>query len=179
MINIPIQLTQVFFALFIGKCLTIDQPLQLFKRIYPLMIFITFIITLWIFLMQSNGELTIIFIGVFAILQGLFSLILSTLIIAKGHFFAQISDQAIGGSYLTLLHTFSNLGYLWPETLSYFLLEFFSNYGSEQYVFFYLTAGFLSFGVLWFLYFKNFLEKLQLIPREEWSLRMPIGEGLV
>lgn len=60
-------------------------------------------------LKNPSGEL---FIYVYAILQGFFSLFLSSLIITKGYFFAQISDQVIGGCYLTLLHTFSNIGIL-------------------------------------------------------------------
>jgi hypothetical protein len=40
----------------------------------------------------------------------MFSFILSLLIVSKGYFFAQISDKSIGATYMTLLHTFSNIG---------------------------------------------------------------------
>src|SRR5690606_29857724 len=41
--------------------------------------------------------------------------------VALGGFFSHISDPAIGGTYLTLLNTFSNLGGSWPK---FFVLYF-------------------------------------------------------
>jgi len=37
-------------------------------------------------------------------------------------FFSKISDPSIGGSYMTLLNTVSNIGFKWPSSLSLWLL---------------------------------------------------------
>jgi MFS transporter, PAT family, solute carrier family 33 (acetyl-CoA transportor), member 1 len=39
-------------------------------------------------------------------------------------FFAQISDPAIGGTYMTLLNTIANLGSKWPTSISLALLDY-------------------------------------------------------
>lgn len=39
-------------------------------------------------------------------------------------FFAQVSDPAIGGTYMTLLNTLSNLGGNWPVTLILSLTDY-------------------------------------------------------
>ena len=38
-------------------------------------------------------------------------------------FFAQISDPAVGGTYMTLLNTVTNLGGNWPSTLALRLVD--------------------------------------------------------
>jgi PAT family acetyl-CoA transporter-like MFS transporter 1 len=41
-------------------------------------------------------------------------------------FFTRISDKSIGGTYMTLLNTISNLGSHWPATLALFLVDYIS-----------------------------------------------------
>lgn len=38
-------------------------------------------------------------------------------------FFARISDPLVGGTYMTLLNTVTNLGGNWPATLSLWLVD--------------------------------------------------------
>ena len=38
-------------------------------------------------------------------------------------FFAKVSDPAIGGTYMTLLNTLSNLGGNWPATLMLWFVD--------------------------------------------------------
>ncbi len=40
-----------------------------------------------------------------------------------GAFFARISDASIGGTYLTLLNTISNIGGQWPRLVALFLVD--------------------------------------------------------
>ena len=43
------------------------------------------------------------------------SLVSTIMFVAQGSFFAKISDTSIGGTYLTLLNTITNLGGTWPK----------------------------------------------------------------
>ena len=74
----------------------------------------TGVIAIWIYIStyiwSSNQPNKIIFLVIYAMLNGLYSFLLSMLVVAKGHFFAQISDKTIGSTYMALLHTFSNIG---------------------------------------------------------------------
>jgi len=38
-------------------------------------------------------------------------------------FFARVSDPAVGGTYMTLLNTLSNLGGNWPSTLALWMVD--------------------------------------------------------
>ena len=38
-------------------------------------------------------------------------------------FFARISDPAVGGTYMTLLNTLTNLGGNWPATLALWAVD--------------------------------------------------------
>ena len=38
-------------------------------------------------------------------------------------FFARVSDPAVGGTYMTLLNTLTNLGGNWPSTLALWLVD--------------------------------------------------------
>ena len=74
----------------------------------------TAILAAWIYSVpwftESTGSVTSSFILIYAVLNGLYSLISSVLDMSKVYFFTQISDKTVGGTYMTLLHTFSNLG---------------------------------------------------------------------
>lgn len=43
--------------------------------------------------------------------------------VATMAFHARISDPAIGGTYMTLLNTVTNLGGTWPSTLALWLVD--------------------------------------------------------
>ena len=43
--------------------------------------------------------------------------------VATMAFYARISDPAIGGTYMTLLNTVTNLAGTWPSTLSLWLVD--------------------------------------------------------
>ena len=38
-------------------------------------------------------------------------------------FFAKISDPAVGGTYMTMLNTLTNLGGNWPSTLALWIID--------------------------------------------------------
>ena len=38
-------------------------------------------------------------------------------------FFARVSDPAVGGTYMTLLNTFSNLGSMWSKSFSLWFVD--------------------------------------------------------
>ena len=48
--------------------------------------------------------------------------------VAQMAYFNRISDDAMGGTYMTLLNTFANLGYKLPSSIGYFLVDFATRY---------------------------------------------------
>jgi hypothetical protein len=59
------------------------------------------------------GALAAIFV-----LSNAHSLVTSVMFIAQMSFFTKVSDPSIGGTYMTLLNTFANIGSMWPRYLT-------------------------------------------------------------
>jgi PAT family acetyl-CoA transporter-like MFS transporter 1 len=51
-----------------------------------------------------------------------FQIFLYAMFVSIMAFFARVSDPAVGGTYMTLLNTLTNLGGNWPATLALWLL---------------------------------------------------------
>lgn len=75
---------------------------------------------------DSNGELTWYFFLTYFISQGLGTLINTSMFIAAVSFYAKIADKNIGGTYMTLLATLSNIGSMYPSTFGMYLMNFFN-----------------------------------------------------
>ncbi|RNA06522.1 Acetyl-coenzyme A transporter 1, partial [Brachionus plicatilis] len=69
------------------------------------------------------------------------TLVETVMFISQMAFFASISDASIGGTYMTLLATLSNLGGTYPSTVALYLLNFFSK---KSCLIINLAAGFNS-----------------------------------
>jgi PAT family acetyl-CoA transporter-like MFS transporter 1 len=115
-------------------------------------------------------------------------------------FFSKISDPSIGGSYMTLLNTVTNIGAKWPSSLSLFLLPKMTytacvshTVGSREVLPFpchvesvcsehggtcemqldgytIQVAMGLVAGVLWLLTYSHKVQQLQALPHEEWLI---------
>lgn len=87
------------------------------------------------------------------------------MIVSQSCFFASIADASIGGTYLTLLNTLSNLGGTWPRSAFLFALGF----GEDG--FFPLSLACLVAGVfLYLMWVRGATSRLMLVPRKAWSL---------
>lgn len=128
--NVPFQIIQIATPIFIGKFLNLKKPLGLYFNAYPMRMIMTATLAIWIYfspwMQDTSGNFSITFMLIFAFLNGVYSLLMSTLEMTKVFFYTQISDKTIGGTYMTLLHTFSNIGFNWPATLGFYLLEIFT-----------------------------------------------------
>ena len=134
MLNIPFQLIQILAPMLLVNILNIKNPLKVFFRIYPLRMLMTAILAAWIYtgpmFIETTNSKFWIYIGVFATLNGVYSLLIAALDMLRVYFYAKISDKNIGGTYMTLLHTLSNMGYTLPMTLAFYLLEVFTKRNS-------------------------------------------------
>jgi len=84
------------------------------------------------FSISEKGEVST---GYFILI--IFSTVLSSFMstvqfVSIGCFFARIADPAVGGTYMTLLNTLSNLGGTWPRPLILKGVDVLTNYGDCQ-----------------------------------------------
>ncbi|CAE7334007.1 SLC33A1 [Symbiodinium pilosum] len=89
-------------------------------------------------------------------------------------FFARISDPAMGGTYMTMLNTLSNLGGMWPGTVTLKLIDF-ATCKSERCVVkadgFYVMSG-ISFlyGLAWYVLAAGHARRVQQVKLSDWKV---------
>mmetsp|Transcript_18809 Transcript_18809/g.36874 ORF Transcript_18809/g.36874 Transcript_18809/m.36874 type:complete len:537 (+) Transcript_18809:108-1718(+) len=110
------------------------------------------------------------------------SVLSTAMFVAMMGFFAQVSDPAIGGTYMTLLNTIANLGSKWPNQFVLFVVDHLTVYdctgeelpGEKCKVwldgFVPISIGCVFFGVLWYSYFSSELERLQNLNPALWRI---------
>ncbi len=107
---------------------------------------------------------------------------------AQMTFFAHRVDPAIGGSYMTLLNTFANLGGTWPSSVIMYLMGqltvppdcTFGDDGAENCTggkdaYFPLQMVLSVLGCLWVLFMGKTVQHVAELPDDAW--RTHIGEG--
>jgi PAT family acetyl-CoA transporter-like MFS transporter 1 len=103
-----------------------NRPLDVFMIGLPLKL-VTSILgwvavqtTSWAY--QDGGDPGITFFGPLIVILVLNEIAGGLLFVSFMSFFAKISDPAIGGTYMTLLNTITNLGSKWPNVTALYLL---------------------------------------------------------
>jgi PAT family acetyl-CoA transporter-like MFS transporter 1 len=90
--------------------------------------------------------------------------------VSKMTFFARIADPVIGGTYMTVLNTISNIGGNIASQLNYRLVDFgnIPNFGIDG---FYVTVAFATlYGTAWLRYFGNKMKKLERLSEVDWRV---------
>jgi len=117
--------------------------------------------------------------------------------VAQMSFFNRVSDERIGGTYMTLLNTVANLGSKWPSSLVMFLVDPLTTKactnisgntcatpdmtksctdggGSCSIItdgFYILSAGCTIVGVIWFFAMQGRVQRLRAMGPEKWQVR--------
>ena len=72
---------------------------------------------------ENNGSFPPYYYAVILFAYALHQISLYSMFVAVMAFHARISDPSIGGTYMTLLNTITNLGGNWPSTLALWLID--------------------------------------------------------
>lgn len=72
---------------------------------------------------ESDGSFPVYYYALAAVTFVLYNIPLYAIFVSKMAFFARISDPFVGGTYMTLLNTFQNLGYMWPSSFVFWTVD--------------------------------------------------------
>ena len=75
---------------------------------------------------DEKGKLTVLFYCAFTFYSIMYTLIRTTMFLSVVSFYAKIADRKIGGTYMTLLNTITNLGTIYPSTFGMYLINLFN-----------------------------------------------------
>ncbi|KAL6070226.1 Solute carrier family 33 member 1 [Balamuthia mandrillaris] len=123
LIEFPFQICSAVLA---GRWSSGDQPLKVWLTSYKMRLAISSLSVLVIYFFPASGHISY---GYYFLILGVTlatSFAGTVQFVSQGAFFARISDSSIGGTYLTLLNTFSNFGGTWPKFFVLYFVDFFT-----------------------------------------------------
>eukprot|EP00514_Thraustochytrium_sp_LLF1b_P006504 CAMPEP_0184532014 /NCGR_PEP_ID=MMETSP0198_2-20121128/13905_1 /TAXON_ID=1112570 /ORGANISM="Thraustochytrium sp., Strain LLF1b" /LENGTH=472 /DNA_ID=CAMNT_0026924511 /DNA_START=94 /DNA_END=1513 /DNA_ORIENTATION=+ len=143
---------------------TTDRPLSLFKRAY----------------LPRVASASLAFFIALALLVIVQSVLSSAMFVSIMAFFAQVSDPAIGGTYMTMLNTMANLGGKWPNQFVLFMVDHLTwktcdEFGACEVImdgFVPLSVGCTIAGIVWYRYYSSELERLQDMEISKWRVNV-------
>lgn len=201
LLSIPLTPVQVFLPLYISRYTAGPEPLTPFVVTYPLRLLfgLVFAGIVWMtpIFKLADGSFPFHYYAIIVIVYLIHQVFANCMFVGVMAFFARISDSSVGGTYMTLLNTFTNLGGNWP---SWVALRFVSDLtwkscsgvmtliscGSEQdkqaceaeggtcitdidgyYV---ETILLVAFGFLWMQWGLPAIKRLQNLPTSSWAV---------
>jgi PAT family acetyl-CoA transporter-like MFS transporter 1 len=120
-------------------------------------------------LAADNRPAVYLFYTVCLLLSMIESAVMQVAFVSKMTFFARVSDPAIGGTYMTVLNTISNIGGNVASQVSYRLAQL----GSVEGVIdgFYVVVVFTTiYGFVWLKFFGPRLSNLERRPENDWRV---------
>ena len=150
-----------------------SSPLQSFRKMYPVRLFFQIVsVVLILFtpyaLSADSGVALAAFYALCLLLSIVESGVVQIMFMSQMSFFAKVSDPVIGGTYMTVLNTISNIGGNVAKQISYRLAEATTNAHMDG---FYVVVAFVTiYGIVWIKYFGKKLVALERMPKSAWRV---------
>lgn len=125
---VPLIPLQIALPLVISKYTTGPRPLDIFLKAIPYRLMFGFVAAflVWItptFVPNPAAGLPFTYYILLLVCYAVHQICLYSMFVSVMAFFARVSDPLVGGTYMTLLNTVTNLGGNWPATLSLWLVD--------------------------------------------------------
>jgi len=127
MLAVPMIPLQIVLPWIISKYTSGPRPMDVFSKAIParlmmgpVMAWLVSVTPSW---KQDDGEFPLAYYILVVILYAFHQVTLYSMFVSIMAFFAQVSDPAVGGTYMTLLNTITNLGGNWPSTLALWCVD--------------------------------------------------------
>ncbi|XP_043925824.1 acetyl-coenzyme A transporter 1-like [Protopterus annectens] len=126
LLAVPMVPLQILLPLAISKYTAGPRPLDIFYKAMPyrLLMGLGFaLLVWWTPHVKSEEGFPLYYYAVVLLSYALHQVALYSMYVSSMAFHAQVSDPLIGGTYMTLLNTVSNLGGNWPATVALWLVD--------------------------------------------------------
>ncbi|XP_053684823.1 acetyl-coenzyme A transporter 1 [Sabethes cyaneus] len=196
---VPLVPLQIVLPLMISKYTSGPRPMDVYLKAIPYRIGLTLIAAAVVWFTPAliqNHHVPYYYYLILLANYGLYQIALYSMFVAVMAFFAKISDPAVGGTYMTLLNTLSNLGGNWPTTVVLWMVDVLtwkrcstvadnactdyaeketcSENGGECNIaidgYYIEIAICLVYGVLWYQWGKHKIRYLQNLPLDAWRV---------
>ncbi|XP_055030358.1 acetyl-coenzyme A transporter 1 [Misgurnus anguillicaudatus] len=126
LLAVPMVPLQILLPLVISKYTAGPRPLDVFYKAFPFRLLIGLeyaLLVWWTPSVRQEGGFPLYYYAVVLLSYALHQVALYSMYVACMAFHAKVSDPVIGGTYMTLLNTVTNLGGNWPSTLALWLVD--------------------------------------------------------
>ncbi|XP_053315591.1 acetyl-coenzyme A transporter 1 [Spea bombifrons] len=126
LLAVPMVPLQILLPLIISKYTAGPKPLNVFYKAMPIRLLMGLefaLVVWWTPRVSHEGGFPLYYYLVLLLSYALHQITLYSMFVAIMAFNAKVSDPLIGGTYMTLLNTVSNLGGNWPATLALWCVD--------------------------------------------------------
>ncbi|XP_060824179.1 acetyl-coenzyme A transporter 1 [Bombus pascuorum] len=123
---VPMIPLQIMLPLAISKYTVGPRPMDIYIKAMPYRLAFGLIAVALVFVtpyIVTGGYVPAYYFIALIALYLIHQVFTSSMFVASMAFFAKISDPAVGGTYMTLLNTLSNLGANWPATAALWFVD--------------------------------------------------------
>lgn len=172
LLAVPLTPIQIVMPIFLAPFTNGSQPLNLWLKAYLPRIAMGLVMTVFVYYtpaMIQGGSPGFGYFSVLILISLVHQLFIYSMFVSVMAFHARISDPSIGGTYMTLLNTVSNLGGNWPATVALWAVEPLSAVGFGDG--FYLESILCAvIGLIWFSIARKKLVNLQNLDPSDWAV---------
>ncbi|XP_059186763.1 acetyl-coenzyme A transporter 1 [Centropristis striata] len=126
LLAVPMVPLQILLPVVISKYTAGPRPLDVFYRAFPFRLLIGLgyaLLVWWTPSLKQEGGFPVYYYAIVLLSYALHQVALYSMYVACMAFHAKVSDPLIGGTYMTLLNTVTNLGGNWPSTVALWLVD--------------------------------------------------------
>ncbi|XP_060734352.1 acetyl-coenzyme A transporter 1 [Tachysurus vachellii] len=126
LLAVPMVPLQILLPIIISKYTAGPRPLDIFYKAFPFRLLIGLgyaLLVWWTPSVKQEGGFPVYYYAVVLLSYAVHQVALYSMFVACMAFHAKVSDPLIGGTYMTLLNTLTNLGGNWPSTLALWLVD--------------------------------------------------------
>lgn len=129
MLAIPIIPLQILLPWIISRYTVGKRPMDVFLKAMPPrllmgLVYMGIVYATPSFQDPEDGHFPQYYYGLIVLAFVVHQIFLYSMFVSIMAFFAKVSDPAVGGTYMTLLNTLTNLGGNWPATLALWWVDF-------------------------------------------------------
>jgi len=159
----------------VAKWTSGPAPFDLALRAYPLRIVVVISMMLSVYATPYMLEAMPTALTAMLTVLTLFGACISqAMFVSTMALFANVSDPAVGGTYMTMLNTLSNLGGMWPSTAVMMMIDRTTCLEADCAIqmdgFYVMGALSVLFGIAWFIFGKPVASRLQRLHAHEWRV---------
>ncbi|XP_022905132.1 acetyl-coenzyme A transporter 1 [Onthophagus taurus] len=125
---VPLIPLQIALPLIISKYTTGPRPMDIFIKFIPYRLLFGFVAAFLVWITpilapNATESIPLIYYALLLICYVLHQICVYSMFVSIMAFFAKISDPIVGGTYMTLLNTLTNLGGNWPAAVALFFVD--------------------------------------------------------